>query len=50
MMNITYALYLTLVSGTISNTQEHYHIHINNTMMVDHWAIKKYDLNSIDKH
>ena len=40
-LNITYALYLTLVSGKTSNTQAQYHIHINNKMMVDHRAIKK---------
>ena len=29
MMNITYAPYPTLVSGTISNTQEHFYIDMN---------------------
>ena len=36
MVNIVFALYLTLVSGTNSNTQEHHYIHINNKMMVGH--------------
>jgi len=36
MTNITYSLYLTSVSGMISNTQEYCHVHINKKMMVGH--------------
>ena len=36
MMNITYSLYLTFLSGTISNTQEHFYIDMNKKMMVDY--------------
>jgi len=35
-INITYALYLTLVSGTISNTQGYCYVHINKKLMVGH--------------
>ena len=50
MINITYSLYLSSVSGMISNTQEYCHVHINKQMMVGHWATKKNEPNSIDNH